>query len=1798
MSLCPECFNGADHTGHDFNMFRSHAGGACDCGDVNVMKPEGFCTKHGKRETTAKAVPADVTNTARLVISKLITRFVFYLRSKHQEWLSSGGSDTFSLEDGENLLALLHDLSALGVVIRTIISEALNCQESYAKEFLASPDQPDSHTMNLMAIHCQEQYRKAKEELPAPQPKFYGVQVCGRGGDQTVRNHWRCGYECVQSSDGLSLSDTLNHTTALQEILFWAVKYEFPEKITTWLLAILPDENFKEEFTKAFVDHYTRIATSLIKCKGNDQRQRVSNKVVHVSVQLFSNEVYAIRMTAERQLLTRMVVSLYSMLGSNLIQSSVTVLGATASLHRVLDCSNDIIKDHCFWPLISDLVNIMSHKPVALVFMENSLLLDIWFEMVGFLQGMNLNERELMQHVEYETDTYYASFSAEFEISCSPLWRLLLHCTDSSTNSHVVTVLRKIMESLKVWFENSGLSRVPAGSAKVNEYQVSFHLPLHRYFAAFLCTAILHDGFFPKEELSVEFLELLIVHPLQIQVAFYEIFAQMWVRNGLQIRGQAMTYTQCHFCNSLIDLDLYLLQVGCSYLNADYFINTVLKAFHVEHWNLPIEASSSRENIETHQDESMLEGALTTLAMLLCIRTYSGESTSDIMHSEIVTLLCMSDRTYSQLCDSIPEKSGSNNPPADLKLYLQEVADYNAPGFNASGKLQQGTYSPKPEIWLKQFDPLHIMLRTVHRREFQQAMDRYTEFVHNSKTFPQGQTPWPPLRIPDRPLKAYSGLYDMLHSRSLLTFCFNLLHKKLNSKISTVTEPSLYMVIFFMQLIVHEMEPDTQMVGSAMASSWFPYGTVMENLIHTIGTVTVHIPSSRRDKEQRRDTMMDVEETGVEQNIQTMFSSHTNLFGTEMVRLLQMGRDSRSTPGALATPAPVVAVASSSSNTSLSRDVDVTLSESLVSLLMKLHNRLSDKEGSYVPISISKRKPDYSTLVGDGPFFVGRVLDTLSSKSTKCAEAIEKTYEALKPKLEADSNSNSSKKKKKAQDRQKRLLDKMNKMQNKFMDKIEKTMSKEDFEKLTEAELPEDNYIVIEHYECSICSSTTPSTMERPMGMVSLLQSTCVMNFARSEPNAKKLPLADEQPTSSELFSDYYRRAQARLDHMFAGKQDNTAALEADRSIGVFTQSCGHYLHLDCFKAYQESVTVQSRQRQNLTGDEYHCPLCRQLANALLPILPTGSDLPVVVTAPDDTLQCLKDIGAMLNHKPFKWPSEPFYKELNVVTMGMRSNAMGNINKYTQAGNPYEVAQFLISVARCNLDYAVLYETNGISVPSRKSSTAHLLGALSQSILKLHGQGAEALDLLSQLTSVEFHPSASTSSLVLHQGAVPLLLRDPISIFLQLYLRMPPHLSLGYFERLVSAVYNLAFVQALFHVSCKFNEDERQSWVTRGMRKPSFSSDVCQLNDKPGSRRSSDVPYSNRLSISIEASSNRRWSQSTEKVSPGTRMTRSAVVGGRQRGNLSPNSEPPTQHGLADMEQLLQTIITQLTTIRFYPSDDTRVSFLECSVWSPQSIECFVQRRCLSYLEFVAILKKHVYNVPLPERPAGCPNTEISCSEVIHFALQDCQQWFTGLAKYLGLCRAEEISDSPSAQSLDWAGQDSHSIVKGWLNFIMTSKERSTIKSYIMDNRRWYTPRLLELPTQYDAIFQFYRKMKCPLCKRPPVSPSICLICGAFVCFKEVCCVSQSGVAHSKACGSGTSVVLDINASIVAIIRGKRATLWGSVYLDEHGEEDRDLKRGRPLYLCKERYQMLEQQWLSHNFDYVCKRWIFHSDQL
>ena len=59
-------------------------------------------------------------------------------------------------------------------------------------------------------------------------------------------------------SDHNALIATLEHSSFLEELVFWTVKYEFPEKLVCLLLKMLPDRKYKEAFTTSFVLHYSR----------------------------------------------------------------------------------------------------------------------------------------------------------------------------------------------------------------------------------------------------------------------------------------------------------------------------------------------------------------------------------------------------------------------------------------------------------------------------------------------------------------------------------------------------------------------------------------------------------------------------------------------------------------------------------------------------------------------------------------------------------------------------------------------------------------------------------------------------------------------------------------------------------------------------------------------------------------------------------------------------------------------------------------------------------------------------------------------------------------------------------------------------------------------------------------------------------------------------------------------------------------------------------------------------------------------------------------------------------------------------------------------------------------------------------------------------------------------------------------------------------------------------------------------------------------------------------------------------
>lgn len=137
----------------------------------------------------------------------------------------------------------------------------------------------------------------------------------------------------------------------------------------------------------------------------------------------------------------------------------------------------------------------------------------------------------------------------------------------------------------------------------------------------------------------------------------------------------------------------------------------------------------------------------------------------------------------------------------------------------------------------------------------------------------------------------------------------------------------------------------------------------------------------------------------------------------------------------------------------------------------------------------------------------------------------------------------------------------------------------------------------------------------------------------------------------------------------------------------------------------------------------------------------------------------------------------------------------------------------------------------------------------------------------------------------------------------------------------------------------------------------------------------------------------------------------------------------------------------------------------------------------------------------------------------------------------------------------------------------------------------WALPRLVPLrkfhlvplaPAFHD-LFQVMSSARCKNCNTVPKQPAICLLCGELVCTASSCCMARTAdrkgagecFLHARQCAAGFGVYLLVLSSVVLVLMGERRTFWPSPYLDQHGEEDIKLRRGKPLYLSPARYRSL-----------------------
>jgi len=66
---------------------------------------------------------------------------------------------------------------------------------------------------------------------------------------------------------------------------------------------------------------------------------------------------------------------------------------------------------------------------------------------------------------------------------------------------------------------------------------------------------------------------------------------------------------------------------------------------------------------------------------------------------------------------------------------------------------------------------------------------------------------------------------------------------------------------------------------------------------------------------------------------------------------------------------------------------------------------------------------------------------------------------------------------------------------------------------------------------------------------------------------------------------------------------------------------------------------------------------------------------------------------------------------------------------------------------------------------------------------------------------------------------------------------------------------------------------------------------------------------------------------------------------------------------------------------------------------------------------------------------------------------------------------------------------------------------------------------------------------------------------------------------HARQVGSGTGIFFLVQKCTVLLMHNNKSAYSASLYVDQHGEEDPGLRRGRPLFLNEARYRELEMLW-------------------
>ncbi|CAF3627948.1 unnamed protein product [Rotaria sordida] len=1860
MSLCPDCFHNGNHQGHDANMFRSIGGGICDCGDITVMNSNSFCKNHGPNRIPNARIPYKLIRCVQILLPRLILRFIQHLRSHASPIKSNTYSTIEEFTSLTSLFDLFDDLSNAGSCIRLIFTDCLFNMELYEK-FNAQSSIDDLSNISY------DVYLQQLNEIPS-----LLMPISLRKDNSSVYFHIK------------------KATCLLDEILFWLVKYQIPERLLKFLLILLTDLNFKSLCIRSFLNIYGMVIDRLIHCRNSRERIN-SSQFVHISVQLFSNTDITVQAIKDYHLIELILSSLYSIFSN--IQINCQLQKSKENYHLVI-YEIDFSKNMHYWPIISDFINILSHEYASREFLLEKRFFITWIKMISWFQGMNVNQHEIESEILLQSNTNYLfAFTMETECCAMVLWTIITHIMKPDFLDITMKAINYLFLEVKQWFSSIGFEQYK----DIMKNQVTFHIPLHRYISILTYVSLNYQNgelrtLFPIE--NEIFLLNLAIFPLRIQVVKYEILTNiLWSYHNyeMQIQSDIYSSTRGNICSYMNDADIFLLQVLikmkyqliiCLFL-ADIDFS---ECFYVHEWL--VQNTANNLIFEKSSYVTLLEGSLIVLATIVAFSPHLALDDFERRRAEIINALAIQDCHYSYLDEHIGEPKGFAISKHDIQSIVDDIAEYISPTIDITNQPKQGRYKLKDFLWEDEFDPLHVLSRINRRDLFETTMQRYTKWVISMNNFSYEKNLWPPYRLYKPKDQFQTNLRCILQSRYLHGVFFSICHWMLNETI--IHESILSLLVYLCELAIDDqirrLKYGEFLNGYAPSTIEPPQCQNNSEINQSISLETLtSLEDENIDEYQQQEQPIEMSET---ESTSFRVNIHEDDKNVHTINIKE--------------PSNLIHVSNSNSKINSCRkndkreylnEIEQCYNRGAIKFnqiseyeqqIQKQWDELIKTKDSSLHNQISHSIPFYDL---ENQFIRSDSLISQHCQNNYDKEEQENTHPRIENKKEKTEGIIDGK--------YETFYEQDNLLINAhtIIEKISfeqvildiendtiKSIFKEESNKeksCTNIQLdqPSINFSTVSIQTNSKYITETKYINMSLIQMLVHLLSKIVLNINDMNNNKTSLShLLDKarMKKGSESIGNgtvYLARLLVKLERLCdeckiqisetVNQLDHNQTNNNIDSINKKTKAKAMQQKIfeDIAKKQRKLLTASNDEHQEeiLTSDDkdnnVECCICQSkddqnLLGLVVRLIDTGvlgirevsnisdSYLPLSIDNSNNVESSLKDLLTCCH----------FSNKPNDKQQSFAIEKPGTIYQKYKHKNDLTCAQFYEDKIHAMLQ--IFSEESVLKSITISWRTGVIINSCGHSIhlscyeqyLKSHIKKINSkIDLYNEFKCPMCRQISNAliyTPIISKQNELNENLIDSITNLIEKNVK--PCISPPIAEWLINFIQKMYMmtnknqrtidkhkkelnndITELFIVSIlRFNlendlliRDTEHIDTTIINRKSCFRElfYICSLQ-YPYLLNDSHISLWRRITGLMDTKLENDDHDTTTIIYKRTvPLLLSDPVALLLRIMLSLSYSITKEFYRIIVQAILNlayiqalfTIVSEMNTIeqeiwnniQTNKSEHNMVKYLriisfkllqanfnsntdDSKVWSLESINASIHERCGNFIKVAALIQHHLY--------------------------QPITWWFPGRqfqfdVLWKNLIRELQLYDVGEPY---WFCNDSLSLIVNWLDEVfLIDKQHSIFVRHIARAIPLFDPpRFIDLPGCYSDLFQSCNRLQCSYCRTLIIEPILCLICGIVYSHEgseTKCCNQQTHSIneHLISCNNGLHISININSTKTLIQRKQRYTYWASLYLDKHGEEDSNLRRGRILFLNENRLKLLYSAWISTNLDQLTNRW-------